>query len=71
MGGDKLSRLAGHILMQQTYYPLWPPAQALAVDAALWATHAQMSCIPHVLVLPSNFRYFVKVCSAIFYQVVF
>ncbi|KAJ8713937.1 hypothetical protein PYW08_007557 [Mythimna loreyi] len=60
MGGDKLSRLAGHILMQQTYYPLWPPAQGLSVDAALWAAHAQMSCIPHVLVLPSNFRYFVK-----------
>ncbi|CAH0690090.1 unnamed protein product [Spodoptera exigua] len=60
MGGDKLSRLAGHILMQQTYYPLWPPAQSLSVDAALWAAHAQLSCIPHVLVLPSNFRYFVK-----------
>ncbi|XP_022817574.1 DNA polymerase alpha subunit B isoform X2 [Spodoptera litura] len=60
MGGDKLSRLAGHILMQQTYYPLWPPAQGLSVDGALWAAHAQLSCIPHILVLPSNFRYFVK-----------
>ncbi|PZC75490.1 hypothetical protein B5X24_HaOG206031 [Helicoverpa armigera] len=60
MGGDKLSRLASHILMQQSYYPLWPPAQGMAVDAALWTAHAQMSCTPHILVLPSNFRYFVK-----------
>ncbi|CAB3248945.1 unnamed protein product [Arctia plantaginis] len=60
MAGDKLSRLAGHVLMQQTYYPLCPAAPSLALDAALWAAHAQMSTTPHVLVLPSNFRYFVK-----------
>ncbi|CAG4931941.1 unnamed protein product [Parnassius apollo] len=60
MGGDKLARLASHILMQQTYYPLWPPPPGLCLDAALWTAHAQLPCTPHVLVLPSNFRYFVK-----------
>ncbi|KAJ0173714.1 hypothetical protein K1T71_010863 [Dendrolimus kikuchii] len=59
-GGDKLSRLASHIIMQQSYYPLWPPPQGMLVDATLWAAHAQLPCTPHILVLPSNFRYFVK-----------
>ncbi|CAH2045616.1 unnamed protein product, partial [Iphiclides podalirius] len=60
MGGDKLARLASHIVMQQTYYPLWPPPAGLCLDAALWTAHAQLPCTPHILILPSNFRYFVK-----------
>ncbi|KPJ18114.1 DNA polymerase alpha subunit B [Papilio machaon] len=60
MGGDKLARLANHVVMQRTYYPLWPPSPGLCLDAALWAAHAQLPCTPHVLVLPSNFRYFIK-----------
>lgn len=59
MGGDRLARLAGHVLSQQCYYPLWPAP--LPVDAALWAAHAQLPATPHLLILPSNFRYFVKV----------
>lgn len=61
VGSDKLSRLASHVLTQQTYYPLWPAPAPHALDAALWTAHAQLSCTPHVLVTPSNFRYFVKV----------
>ncbi|CAG9789223.1 unnamed protein product [Diatraea saccharalis] len=62
MGGDRLSRLAAHIMQQQTYYPLWGAGagSSLPVDAALWAAHAQLPTTPHVIVLPSNFRYFVK-----------
>lgn len=60
MVGDKLSRLAGHTVMQQTYYPLWPPPPGVAVDAGLWNSYAQMSSSPHILIMPSNFRYFVK-----------
>ncbi|XP_013170919.1 PREDICTED: DNA polymerase alpha subunit B isoform X2 [Papilio xuthus] len=60
MGGDKLARLANHVLTQQTYYPLWPPPPGLCLDAALWAAHAQLPTTPHILVLPSNFRYFIK-----------
>ncbi|XP_030035183.2 DNA polymerase alpha subunit B [Manduca sexta] len=59
-GGDKLSRLARHVITQQSYAPLWPPPTGHPVDAALWAAHAQLPCTPHLLVLPSNFRYFVK-----------
>ncbi|XP_049877465.1 DNA polymerase alpha subunit B [Pectinophora gossypiella] len=59
-GGDKLSRLAAQLLRQQSMYPLWPPPAALPLDAQLWAQHAQLPCSPHLLLLPSNFRYFVK-----------
>ncbi|XP_028038639.1 DNA polymerase alpha subunit B isoform X1 [Bombyx mandarina] len=57
-GGDKLSRLASHVLSQQTYYPLCPAPVPL--DTVLWDAHTQLQSSPHLLVLPSNFRYFVK-----------
>ncbi|XP_047994218.1 DNA polymerase alpha subunit B [Leguminivora glycinivorella] len=60
MGGDKLSRMASHVISQQCYSPLFPAPPTQPTDAALWAQHAQMPATPHVLVLPSNFRYFVK-----------
>ncbi|VVD06040.1 unnamed protein product [Leptidea sinapis] len=63
MGGDKLSRLSGHLLSQQSLHPLCGAgagATSLAVDATLWSSHGMLPATPHVLVLPSNFRYFVK-----------
>ncbi|KAJ2953252.1 hypothetical protein O0L34_g832 [Tuta absoluta] len=69
-GGDKLARLACHLISQQCYYPLCGGAGAAAgagaghtcpaVDAALWAAHAQLPHTPHVLVLPGHFRCFFK-----------
>ncbi|XP_041969121.1 DNA polymerase alpha subunit B isoform X2 [Aricia agestis] len=53
MGGDKLSRLASHVIRQAGW-------SARGADAGLWAAHAQLPHTPHVLVLPSNFRYFIK-----------
>ncbi|CAH2094507.1 unnamed protein product [Euphydryas editha] len=58
VAGDKLARLAAHVRAQQSYSPLWPAP--LGADAALWAAHAQLPAAPHLLLLPSNFRYFVK-----------
>ncbi|XP_061721903.1 DNA polymerase alpha subunit B [Cydia pomonella] len=60
MGGDKLARMASHVVWQQCYSPLFPAPPAQPTDAALWAQHAQVPATPHVLLLPSNFRYFVK-----------
>ncbi|XP_026760615.2 DNA polymerase alpha subunit B isoform X2 [Galleria mellonella] len=58
--GDKLSRLCAHVVQQQCWAPLWPPPAAQPCDAALWAAHAHLPCTPHLMLLPSNFRYFVK-----------
>ncbi|KAM3962543.1 DNA polymerase alpha subunit B isoform 2-T2 [Aphomia sociella] len=60
VAGDKLSRLCAHVLQQQSLAPLWPPPTSQPCDAALWAAHAQLPGSPHLLLLPSNFRYFVK-----------
>lgn len=70
MGGDRLSRLASHVVAQQTHYPLWGSALAPPLDAALWAAHAQLPATPHLLVLPSNFRYFVKVRTSSFDSII-
>ncbi|XP_059053167.1 DNA polymerase alpha subunit B isoform X2 [Achroia grisella] len=59
-GVDKLSRLCGHLVRQQSYSPLWPPPATRPTDAALWAAHSHLPCTPHLMLLPSNFRYFVK-----------
>ncbi|KAI5741792.1 hypothetical protein M8J76_017116 [Diaphorina citri] len=57
---DRLSRLASHLLQQQCYYPLIPPNVELPVDMECWELHAQLPVTPHIMILPSDLRYFVK-----------
>ncbi|XP_054289402.1 DNA polymerase alpha subunit B isoform X2 [Macrosteles quadrilineatus] len=59
-GSDRLGRLASHLLQQQSFYPLQPPCEDLTVDSELWDIHACFPVTPHVLVVPSNLRYFIK-----------
>lgn len=58
-GSDRLGRLASHILHQACFYPLHPGQTSVHLEA--WEKHAQMPVKPHVLVLPSDLRFFVKV----------
>lgn len=60
-GPDKIGRLCTHLLNQQSFYPLWPPNPEMSLDSALWSEHAHMSTTPHILVLPSDLQYFIKV----------
>lgn len=60
-GVDRLGRVASHLLQQRNFYPLMPPAEELAVDTNLLLKHALMPLKPHMLVLPSELRFFVKV----------
>lgn len=60
MGGDKLSRFAGHVIKQACMYPTYPPPLSVPLDATLWANHAKLNDTPHILVLPSSYRYFIK-----------
>ncbi|BFZ07624.1 hypothetical protein BsWGS_10663 [Bradybaena similaris] len=59
-GLDRLGRLAQHIIHQHSYYPLYPPADDINVDYELWETHARLPVTPHVLILPSDHKAFVK-----------
>ncbi|KAK7387567.1 hypothetical protein VNO78_28462 [Psophocarpus tetragonolobus] len=60
---DRMSRLATHILNQQSFYPLYPPAESVPLDFSLAAEALQLSLVPDILILPSDIKYFVKVLS--------
>jgi len=57
---DRLGRLADHLLLQQSYYPLHPTHEDVNLDYEAFERHAYMPITPDVLVVPSDLRYFVK-----------
>ncbi|XP_042748198.1 DNA polymerase alpha subunit B-like [Lagopus leucura] len=57
---DRFTRILQHILTQRSYYPLYPPAEEMNVDYESFSTFASLPVTPHVLVTPSELRYFVK-----------
>ncbi|KAL6641683.1 hypothetical protein ACP70R_019864 [Stipagrostis hirtigluma subsp. patula] len=59
--GDRIGRLATHILKQQSYYPLYPPALGVPLDFSLAKEALEISSAPDVLLLPSDLAPFVKV----------
>lgn len=65
-GSDRLGRLTRHILRQQSLYPLYPPAEGMCIDMEQAETHARLPCTPHVLVIPSDLRYFARVRHVIY-----
>ncbi|KAF1803689.1 DNA polymerase alpha/epsilon subunit B-domain-containing protein [Mucor lusitanicus] len=56
---DRFSRLVRHVLQQHTYYPLYPHALGDSIDASQ-LVNIQVSWLPDILILPSQFKYFVK-----------
>ncbi len=57
--GDKTSRLvrlASHLLSQNSYYPLFPPAKGAKVDYRN-SDRFQMHCRPDVLITPGDLQY--------------
>ena len=59
-GSDRMGRLASHILGQQSFYPLYPPAEEMSIDLQRWADYCYLNSTPHILILPSDLRHFVK-----------
>ncbi|NWI13327.1 DPOA2 polymerase, partial [Crypturellus soui] len=57
---DRFTRILKHVLTQRSYYPLYPPAEGLNLDHESFCAHAALPVTPHVLVVPSELRYFVK-----------
>lgn len=60
---DRLGRLASHLFSQRNFYPLVPPAEEMSIDMDLFTKHGILSYIPHMLILPSDFKQFIKVKS--------
>ncbi|KAM9741525.1 DNA polymerase alpha subunit B [Menidia menidia] len=59
-GSDRFSRILKHMLIQRSYYPLYPPAEEVNMDYEKFQSFAQMPLTPDVLITPSELRYFVK-----------
>ncbi|GFY76565.1 DNA polymerase alpha subunit B [Trichonephila inaurata madagascariensis] len=57
---DRLGRLCKHILTQKNFYPLYPPNEEINVDFLHYEHYAGLPVMPHVLVVPSDFRCFIK-----------
>ncbi|EWM28950.1 hypothetical protein Naga_100389g2 [Nannochloropsis gaditana] len=59
--GNRLARLAAHLLQQQSFFPLFPPpADGQAQLDLRHADHLRMPITPDVLLLPSKLTPFVK-----------
>jgi len=56
-----MSRLVSHIFSQRSFYPLSPPADEMSVDLKLTDTYSKLPFVPHVLLVPSDLRHFIKV----------
>ena len=44
-----------------SYYPLYPPSEDVNADLEHFEEGVKMSVMPHVLISPSDLRYFIKV----------
>lgn len=60
-GSDRMSRLASYLLEQQSFYPLYPSDEDVSVDHQLLEQYGMMDVMPHILIVPSTLRYFIKV----------
>jgi len=58
--GDRLSRLASHLLSQHSFYPLYPPNLEQNIDFEHQELHGLLDQSPHLLLLPSDLVYFVR-----------
>ncbi|XP_037073406.1 DNA polymerase alpha subunit B-like [Pollicipes pollicipes] len=60
---DRLARLSGYLIGQQSFYPLYPAEESVGLDFQHWQQHCQLPVLPHLLITPSDFRGFVKEVS--------
>ncbi|PAA50380.1 hypothetical protein BOX15_Mlig031759g1, partial [Macrostomum lignano] len=59
--GDRLGRLAGHLLSQCSMYPLLPSHDSLPLDYPLWGRHCLLGDdTPHLLIAASQVKPFIK-----------
>ncbi|XP_057655272.1 DNA polymerase alpha subunit B [Diorhabda carinulata] len=56
----RMERLISHLLSQKNLYPLYPPRKELNVDHVLLEQFGTLKNKPHILVLPSNLKNFIK-----------
>ncbi|KAK8923482.1 hypothetical protein KSP39_PZI019429 [Platanthera zijinensis] len=61
--GDRIGRLAMHLLSQHSFYPLYPPSVNVPLDFSLAPEAMDIPLTPNVLLLPSDLAPFIKVLN--------
>ncbi|XP_052768744.1 DNA polymerase alpha subunit B-like [Mya arenaria] len=59
-GSDRLGRLVQHLLSQHSYYPFYPPSEEMCIDYEKFPASGFMPTTPHIFILPSEFKQFIK-----------
>lgn len=62
-GGDRMRRLASHLLQQRSFYPLYPPNEEVNLDLEIMERNPEATSLdvrPHLLVVPSDLAHFFK-----------
>jgi len=58
--GDRLSRLASHLVAQRSFYPVYPPNMEQNIDHEHQELFGLMETCPDLLLLPSDLVYFAR-----------
>ena len=58
--GDKIRRLATHLLHQRSFYPMYPPSEEMNIDYEQLELLGQIEAQPHLLITPSDLMHFFK-----------
>ena len=59
---DRLSRLCKHIMTQKNFYPIFPPNPEINLEFTKYH-NLTLPVTPHILILPSDLKEFIKVCQ--------
>lgn len=61
--GDKIKRIVNYLLHQKTFYPLTPAGDNVNLDSTRLSRFARLERVPHLLILPSDQRPFIRVIN--------
>ena len=63
--GDRMSRLASHLLQQGSMYPLYPASEEINLDLERLEQFGMLDQTPHIMLLPSDLNTFVREVSGV------
>ncbi|KFD50295.1 hypothetical protein M514_08795 [Trichuris suis] len=63
----RIDRILKHLLLQRSFYPLYPSAMELNLDVVALIRYGQLPIIPNLFIIPSDCQFFIKeICNCIF-----
>ncbi|XP_026478350.1 DNA polymerase alpha subunit B [Ctenocephalides felis] len=59
-GRDIVRRCIRRIFSTRNMYPIYPPSNDVSLDTQLWSQFCEIDSIPHIMVLPSDNKYYIR-----------